>query len=90
VTSHATRDLGLVVLALGGGRHREGHPIDHGVGLDEIAGLGQEVGPGARPLAVVHARDAASAQAAADAVRAAIAVGDQAPVPQPIVTEDIR
>ena len=26
VTAHATRDLGLIVLALGGGRHREGHP----------------------------------------------------------------
>jgi thymidine phosphorylase len=90
VTSHATRDLGLIVLDLGGGRHREGQPIDHGVGLDEIAGLGQEVAPEGRPLAVVHARDATSAQAAADAVRAAIAVGDHAPAPEPIVTEDIR
>jgi thymidine phosphorylase len=90
VTSHATRDLGLIVLALGGGRHREGHPIDHGVGLDEIAGLGEEVGPGARPLAVVHARDATSAETAAEAVREAIAVGDDAPATTPIVTEDIR
>ena len=90
VTSHATRDLGLIVLALGGGRHREGHPIDHGVGLDEIAGIGEEVGPGGRPLAVVHARDATSAEDAAAAVREAIAVGDDAPATTPIVTEDIR
>ena len=89
VTSHATRDLGLVVLDLGGGRHRDGQAIDHGVGLDAIAGVGQEVAPGGRPLCVVHARDEPSAQAAARAVREAIAVGDEAPPAVPVVTERI-
>jgi thymidine phosphorylase len=90
VTAHATRDLGLVVLNLGGGRHRDGQAIDHGVGLDRIAGVGDEVAPGGRPLAVVHARDEDSARHAAAAVRAAIAVGDDPPPAVPVVTESIR
>ena len=53
----AVRDLGVAVLELGGGRRREDDPIDHAVGLVDVAGLGEEVGPGGRPLAVVHARD---------------------------------
>jgi thymidine phosphorylase len=90
VTAHATRDLGLVVLDLGGGRHRDGEAIDHAVGLSEIAGLGDDVAPGGRPLCVVHARDDDAAAAAAEAVRKAIAVGDNAPPEAPIVTEDVR
>jgi thymidine phosphorylase len=90
VTAHATRDLGLVVTELGGNRHVETDSIDHAVGLDAIAAPGERVGPGEKPLAVVHARDDASAQAAAAAVRAAIAVGDSAPPVPPIVTEELR
>ena len=90
VTAHATRDLGLVVLDLGGGRRRDGDAIDHAVGLSEIAGPGMQVAPGGRPLCVVHARDEAAAGAAAEAVRSAIAVGDNAPPTVPVVTEGIR
>ena len=50
-----TRALGLAVVALGGGRTRAEDPIDHSVGLTELAGLGDEVGPDtaarARPCA---------------------------------------
>ena len=90
VKAHATRDLGLVVLDLGGGRHRDGEAIDHAVGLAAIAGVGDEVGPGGRPLAVVHARDEASADRATAAVRAAISVGPDPRAAPPVVTEEIR
>jgi thymidine phosphorylase len=90
VTAHATRDLGLVVLDLGGGRRRDGEAIDHAVGLSEVAAPGQEVAPGGRPLCVVHARDDAAAAAAAEAVRAAIELGHNAPPTIPVVTEGIR
>jgi thymidine phosphorylase len=82
------REIGVAVLELGGGRLREDQGIDHAVGLVDVAGLGEEVGPGGRPVAVVHARDTAGAERAAERVRAAFAVGD-APVAQPPLTEPV-
>jgi thymidine phosphorylase len=73
-----TRALGVAVIGLGGGRARAADPIDHSVGLTEIAGVGMQVG-GDRPLCLVHARDDASAAAAAEAVRAAYRLGDARP-----------
>jgi thymidine phosphorylase len=71
-TVHAidTRAVGLAVVTLGGGRTRPQDPIDPAVGLVGLAEIGEAVGPD-RPLAVVHARTAAAASAAADQVRAA-------------------
>jgi thymidine phosphorylase len=50
-----TRQVGLTVVGLGGGRTREDQAIDHAVGLTELAGVGDQVDTD-RPLAVVHAR----------------------------------
>ena len=47
---------GLAVVALGGGRTREDDPVDHSVGLTDVAAPGEEVAPGGRPLAMVHAQ----------------------------------
>jgi thymidine phosphorylase len=79
------RAVGLVVTGLGGNRRREDDAIDPAVGLSEIAPVGAPVGPD-RPLAIVHARDAAGFEAAATALRAAVLVGDAAPEPRPVVT----
>jgi thymidine phosphorylase len=92
VARHATRDLGLLVIGLGGGRRTDEDAIDHRVGLSAVAGPGASVGPGSgdRPLCVVHARTEADADAAAAAIRDAISVGDGAPAPAPVVTEEVR
>jgi thymidine phosphorylase len=90
VTAHDTRALGLVVMELGGGRKVESDAIDMAVGLADVAGPGEAVGRGGRPLAVVHARDEAAADAAEAAVRAAIAVGDRPPGERPVVAEVLR
>jgi thymidine phosphorylase len=80
------RAVGLAIVGLGGGRAREDDPVDHSVGLTDVAGLGERVEPGGRPLALVHARDPESAQHAADAVRAAFFVPDgPGEIPPPIV-----
>jgi thymidine phosphorylase len=80
-----TRALGLAVVALGGGRTRAEDTIDHVVGLTALAAIGDAVGP-ERPLALVHARNADSAAAAADAVRRAYRLGEP-PAPRPLVIE---
>jgi len=84
VTGMDCRAVGLVITGLGGNRAREDDAIDPAVGLSDIAPVGAEVGPD-RPLAVVHARDAAGAQEAERALRAAVRVGDDAPEPAPPV-----
>jgi thymidine phosphorylase len=79
VTAIDVRALGIAVINLGGGRAREADVVDHSVGLTEVAALGERVGPGERPLALVHARDEEAAARAAEAVRAAYTLGDRAP-----------
>jgi thymidine phosphorylase len=80
------RAVGVAIIGLGGGRARESDEIDHAVGLTDVAAPGERVGPGERPLAIVHARDEADAQRAIAALKAATTVGDTAPeVPDPVL-----
>jgi len=78
------RAVGVAVLELGGGRRREDDAVDHAVGLTDVAALGEEVGPGGRPLAVVHARTGAAAELAAQRLRDAFALGGP-PAETPLV-----
>ena len=73
------RAVGLAVLSLGGGRRRADEAIDHRVGLTEIAGLGEDVGP-ERPLALIHAATPSDAEAALAGLRDAFHIGT-APAP---------
>ncbi len=78
VTGLATRDIGLAVVTLGGGRTRPDDKIDHAVGLTRLLPVGAEVRSG-EPLALVHARTQADAEGAAAAVRAAYTIGASKP-----------
>ncbi len=86
VTAIDTREIGLAVVAIGGGRTRSADPVDPLVGLTEIVGLGASVGPG-QPLARLHVRDAAQAARATVMVQAAVTLGNTAPTRGPIVAE---
>lgn len=77
VQSIDTRAIGLVVVALGGGRRTPQDSIDPAVGLSELVHPGETVGPN-QPLALVHARDQAQAEQAAAAVQAAYVIANQA------------
>ncbi len=70
--------LGLAVVRLGGGRQREGDKINPSVGLSDLAGIGEDIGPG-DPLCMVHAATEAQAEDAIRAVQAAYTMGDNAP-----------
>jgi thymidine phosphorylase len=84
VTGMDCRAVGLAVAGLGGNRAREDDAVDPAVGLSQLAGVGAHVGPD-RPLAMVHARGDAQAEAAVSALRAAYRVGEEAPDPRPVL-----
>ncbi|AGT09551.1 thymidine phosphorylase [Paracoccus aminophilus] len=79
--------LGRAVVALGGGRVRASDRIDPRVGLSQLLRKGDQVSTGA-PLALVHARSEAEAEAAAAQVRAAYVIGE-APAQGPLILERI-
>ena len=81
------RAVGVAIIGLGGGRARESDAIDHAVGLTEVASIGETVGPGGRPLAMVHARDADSGARAAEELRRAYVIGDGPAQAGPAVIE---
>jgi thymidine phosphorylase len=88
VTDIDTRTLGLAIVGLGGGRSAPGAGIDPAVGLSELAGIGEEVGPG-RPLCRVHARSKADAERAAAVIQQAYTSGEKPPVRRPPVIDRI-
>jgi thymidine phosphorylase len=90
VSSVDVRAVGVAVVALGGGRVRESDPVDHAVGLTDVSAPGERVGPGERPLAVVHAADSGAAERCADALRDAYAVGEAPTDVPPPVLETLR
>ena len=79
--------LGLAVVALGGGRQREGDTIRPAVGLTGLRDLGTQVVPGDL-LAQIHAQTMPDAVAARAAVLAAITLGD-APAATPLIIDRI-
>ncbi|WP_237332585.1 thymidine phosphorylase [Zobellella iuensis] len=71
-----TRDIGMAVVGLGGGRRRADDVIDHSVGLTAIAGIGDKIEVGT-PLATIHARSEDDFAQAAEQLRRAMMLGEQ-------------
>ena len=84
VTRMDTRAIGMAVVSLGGGRTRAEDRIDFGVGLGEFVSIGQKLKVG-DPLALVYARDAASAMSAVAALQRAIELGENIPAARAMV-----
>jgi thymidine phosphorylase len=78
------RRVGLVVVALGGGRRRAQDHIDHAVGLSEVAPIGAAVGP-ERPLAIIHARSPEAAAEVSATLAEAFEIADAPPPPRPVL-----
>jgi thymidine phosphorylase len=88
VTAINGEALGLTVVALGGGRQVESDVVNPAVGLSDVISIGARVTKG-QPLARIHAARESQADKAAQAVRAAVTLGDD-PAPQPaLVLEHI-
>jgi thymidine phosphorylase len=75
VSAIRTRDLGLAVIELGGGRRVASDGIDHRVGLSGLAGKGARLEAGT-PLCLIHAADEASFTRAAEFVKKAYMSGE--------------
>jgi thymidine phosphorylase len=78
ITSIATRDLGLSVVALGGGRTRVQDTIDHAVGITNLLAIGTQVNKG-DALARVHARTKEAAEQTAAVVKNAYVLTSKRP-----------
>lgn len=80
----ATRDLGLAVIELGGGRKRADDKIDRAVGLSNVLGK-NFVADMNSPLCFVHAQDEASFERAAALIKNAYVVGEHVAETHPIL-----
>jgi thymidine phosphorylase len=78
----------VAALHLGAGRRTKEDEIDHAVGVVCVRKRGDAVEAG-EPLAEVHARDEAAADAAVREVAAAYEVGDGAPPERSVLLEVI-
>lgn len=88
VVSMDTREVGVALIELGGGRTDPSQAIDHTVGFADFVHVGTRVTAG-EPLCLVHSRDERSRERAEVRLRAAIHIGDGDPVLGPIVAERI-
>jgi thymidine phosphorylase len=84
VTEMNAREVGIAVVALGGGRRRADDTIDPSVGLTEVIDIGTGVRAGT-PLCHVHAASESDADAAIALLRAAIQIGDAPPPERPVL-----
>ncbi len=83
-----TREIGMTVLRLGGGRRRLTDKIDHRVGLSGLCSVGQALETG-ETMAIIHARSDADAKRAASMLEAAIAIEPGPPPSNPLVIDRI-
>lgn len=78
ISQVASRDVGLAVVSLGGGRTDPAASVDHAVGLTNLQPIGAAVDD-QTPLAMVHAQTEDQARAAAATLKKAITVSDKKP-----------
>jgi thymidine phosphorylase len=75
VSAITTRNLGLAVIELGGGRRVAADSINHAVGLDNLLGKGFRADKDL-PLCMVHAQTESDFEKAARIVKAAYTIGE--------------
>lgn len=84
VSAIATREIGLAVVELGGGRRLATDRVNPAVGLTGLIGLGTRVAKG-DSLCLIHADSEAAAEAAAARLTAAYTIGAAPEMPDPVL-----
>jgi thymidine phosphorylase len=82
------RDVGMEVIALGGGRTRPDEAIDHRVGFSGLKPLGTKVEKG-EAFAFVHAKDEAQALKARGRLQDIYVIGEDAMPERPVIVSKI-
>jgi thymidine phosphorylase len=82
------RDIGMEVIALGGGRTRPDEAIDHRVGFSGLKPLGTKLEKG-EPFAFVHAARADQAEASRARLLKIYTIGDDALPERPVIVSKI-
>ncbi len=80
-----SRDIGMSLIDLGGGRRHPDDRIDHRVGFSDILPLGTRVERG-EAIAFVHGASEDAAEIAAAALQANYVIGDSAPALPPVIS----
>ncbi|ELI6423832.1 thymidine phosphorylase [Aeromonas veronii] len=89
VTAMDTRELGLAVVAMGGGRRAAGDKLDYAVGLTDFIRLGQSVDAD-KPIAMIHAQTEDQFILIDRMVKNSILIGPQKPEDRNSVISVIR
>ena len=88
INAMQTRDIGMAVVGLKGGRTANGQQIDHSVGFDRILPTGTRVNRG-DIVARVHARDESSALNASQQYLSALSISEQQSEEPPVIYQTI-
>ena len=88
ISSMQTRDIGLSIVELGGGRFTNGQKIDHSVGFDQFIPVGTKVNAG-DVIARVHASEQSKASIAMSQLKASIKIDEQVPERTPVIYKSI-
>lgn len=89
VTAMDAEQVGRAAVVLGAGRDRVDADVDAAAGIEILARVGDPVREG-EAIAVVSARDADRVAAALGVLAGAVAVGDEAPAPAPLIIDVLR
>lgn len=84
VSAMDTRALGMAVVSMGGGRRQASDKIDYSVGLSQMIQLGEQA-DAQRPLALIHAATESAWQEAAEAVKNAVTLSENAPAETQVI-----
>ena len=88
ITSMQTRNIGLSIIGLKGGRITPDQKLDYSTGYTDFCQIGDYVDTH-KPLAIIHAADDASWQKAAAELRQYISVSEQKPTKRASIIEHI-
>ncbi|GAA5142915.1 thymidine phosphorylase [Thalassotalea piscium] len=88
ISAMQTRNIGMAIVAMKGGRLTNGQPIDHSVGFDRVLPVGTLVNRG-DVLARVHANSDTDVQLASKTYIDAITITDKAPEEAPVIYQTI-